>query len=94
VENRSSPLFLLFLDLVFSLCSGFPGFYGLGVIYVLWQLCEYLVRYLLHLTRYYKVSSFSYILLVMLTSEIPDFFHRFSISRIASICVYFIYFHF
>jgi hypothetical protein len=36
------------------------------------------------------LSSISYILLVILTSVIPDLFPRFSISRFASICVFFI----
>jgi hypothetical protein len=36
------------------------------------------------------LSSISYILLVILTSVIPDLFPRFSISRFVSICVFFI----
>jgi hypothetical protein len=36
------------------------------------------------------LSSVSFILLLMLASTVPDFFPSLSISRVASLCVFFI----
>ena len=87
--NIHSPIFWLFLDLVFSLCPEFLRSFELGVFYVLnffWQLSQFLLPKLLHL----RFSLLSHILLVIFTSVISDLFPRFFISMFASICVFFI----
>jgi hypothetical protein len=63
--------------LVFSVCPGFPGCFGLGVF-----LCfEFSLTVVPISSKVFytpeALFSISYILLVMLTSAIPDLFPRF-----------------
>jgi hypothetical protein len=91
VEILHSHLYLLSLYLVFSLCPGFPGCFELGsfcVLHFIWFLCPCSLCNLLHLR--FSLPSLVFCCRCSHTSMVPDFFPRISISRVVSLCDFFI----
>jgi hypothetical protein len=87
-ESLFSSILIILRYGFFPLYPEFLGCFGLGVFYVLnfhLLLCQFLLGIF-----YTWDSQISCILLVILTSIIPDLFPRLCISRFASICVFFI----